>query len=347
MHREGAMKTSTFVLRRTAYAILTLFGLSILVFIIARVLPGDPARMAAGPRAPGWVVEQIRQQLGLNKPLYEQYFSWLFNLFHGDLGYSLYSQRNVSADVLEFLPASLELVFLAAIFEVVGAFTLGIIGGSYSNKWPDTILRIISYVGIAIPSFVLAIVLQLVFTWYIPIFPTFGRLSTDVLSPQRITGFISIDSLITGRLDALGNLGWHLVLPAFAVCAGGMLQDARIIRSGMVENQSKDYITMAVSKGMPTNLIRFRYLLKPSIIPAITVMGMDIASILANAFLVERIFNYPGFSKYGITVMLAKDLNGIVAVVLVVGIIFTIANILADIIVGYVDPRIRLMERGD
>ena len=172
-----------------------------------------------------------------------------------------------------------------------------------------------------------------------------GNLS--VTAPTRITGMITLDSLITGRFDAFVNVLWHMVLPAFALCLGGMMQDARIVRSGMVENQDKDYITMAKCQGLPERQVMFKYLLKPSIIPAITVMGMDIAALLSNAFLVETVFAWPGFSKLGITLMLNKDLNGIVAMVLIIGVMYAIINIVTDIIVASVDPRIRLMEKGE
>ena len=341
------MKFSSYIARRIVYVIFTLIGLSVLVFVIARVLPGDPARMAAGPRAPEWVIEQLRRQLRLDKPLYEQYLYWLGDVFRGDLGFSIVTRRSVTIDVLEYLPASLELIFLAAIFEMVGAFTLGVLAGRYSYKWPDNLVRVFSYVGISIPAFVWAIILLLLFAWMLPLFPTQGLLSYGVTPPPRITGMTTLDSLVTGRFDAFLNVLWHMVLPALALCIGGMMQDARIIRAGMVENKDKDYITMASSQGLPERLIMFKYLLKPSVIPAVTVMGMDIAALLANAFLVEIVYNWPGFSKFGITVMLNKDLNAIVALVLVIGIIYAIMNIVADAMVAYLDPRIRLMERGE
>lgn len=341
------MRLSTYVAKRTVYVIFTLIGLSILVFVLARVLPGDPARMAAGPRAPEWVREQLREQLRLDKPLYEQYFYWLIDVSRGDLGFSVVTRRSVSTDVLEYLPASLELISLAAIFEVAGAFILGVLAGRYSYKWPDNLVRLSSYIGISIPAFVWAIILQLVFAWWLPLFPSQGVFSPGVDPPLAITGMTLLDSLITGRVDAFLNVLWHMVLPALALCMGGMMQDARIIRAGMVENQDKDYITMASSQGLPERLIMFKYLLKPSMIPAVTVMGMDIAALLANAFLVETVYNWPGFSKFGITVMMNKDLNAIVALVLVIGIIYAIANIAVDAIVAYLDPRIRLMERGE
>jgi peptide/nickel transport system permease protein len=224
---------------------------------------------------------------------------------------------------LEYLPASLELIFLAAIFSLIGSFALGIVAGRYSYKWPDNVVRLASYIGISVPSFVLAIIFQLVFGWWLKWFPIQGP------------GTNFVDEL------------YHMVLPALALCLGGMLQDARIIRSGMVENKDKDYIAMATAQGMPERTITFKYLLKPSVIPAVTIMGLDIAALLANAFLVETVFNWPGFSKLGIRYMLNKDLNGIIALVLVIGVIYAIANIVVDVVVAYLDPRIRLMERGE
>lgn len=341
------MRLSTYILKRTVYIVFSLIGLSILVFVLARVLPGDPARMAAGPRAPELVVDQLRKQLRLDKPLYEQYIYWLQDVLHGDLGYSLVTRRSLSVDVLEYLPTSLELIFLAAVFEIVGSFTLGVIAGRYSYKWPDNMVRVSSYVGISIPAFVMGIIFQLVFAWWLKWFPAQGMLSVGIERPPTITGMVTLDSLMTGRVDVFLNVLWHMVLPALALCMGGMLQDARIIRSGMVENKDKDYISMVTSQGLPERLIMFKYLLKPSMIPAVTVMGLDIAALLGNAFLVEIVYNWPGFSKFGINVMLNKDLNAIVALVLVIGIIYAIANIVVDVVVAYLDPRIRLMERGE
>ena len=198
------MRLSTYILKRTGYIVFSLIGLSILVFALARVLPGDPARMAAGPRASESVVEQIRKQLRFDRPIYEQYFYWVNDLLHGDLGYSLVTRRSITTDVLEYLPVSLELIFLAAVFEVAGAFLLGVIAGRYSYKWPDNIVRVFPYVGISIPVFVMAIVFQLLFTWNIKIFPTSGMLSQGLERPPVVTGMVTLDSLIAGRLTCSG-----------------------------------------------------------------------------------------------------------------------------------------------
>ncbi len=338
---------SNYILKRSISMIFVLFGLSILIFTIARVMPGDPARLALGPRASEAAVEALRKQLHLDQPLVIQYLYWLKDALQGHLGQSLYTHRDVAQDIIEFLPATLELIFFAAIFNIIGAITLGVLSGRYAGKLPDHIVRIFAYIGVAVPSFVFAIIFQLIFAYYFDILPAYGRISETVVPPPRITGFITFDSLITGNLTAFVDALKHLLLPALALSIGTMAQEARITRSSIVENINKEYITNAQSHGLPEKLIMFKYLLKPSLIPTVAIMGLDMASLIANAFLVEIVFNWPGFSRYGINVMLRKDLNAIVGVVLVTGLIFAIVNIIVDIITAYLDPRIRHMEKGE
>ena len=336
-----------YITKRVGYIVFSLFGLSLLVFVLARVLPGDPARMVAGPHAPEYVVERIRHQLNLDKPLLVQYVLWLKKVLHGDFGYSLYTKHSVTLDILNYLPNSLELIGVAVLIQVVGAFILGVTSGWWAYRWPDNIVRGFAYIGISIPAFVWAIIFQLIFGWWLGWFPVQGMYSEGVTPPPRITGFHLIDALITGNFAAFKDELWHIFLPALALAMGPMAQDARIIRAGMIDNLNKDYISLVRSHGLPDRVVMFKYLLKPSIIPAVTVMGMDAAALLGNAFLVEIVYNWPGFSAYGIEAMLRKDLNAIVAVVLIIGVIYAIANILVDIAVAYLDPRIRYMERGE
>ena len=340
------MRMSTFVLKRLSYTVFVLFGLSILIFIIARVLPGDPARLALGPRAPDWAVENLRQQLRLNEPLYIQYFYWVRDALSGSLGVSLVTRRDVMVDIQEFLPATLELIVLAALLDVVLSIPIGMLAGRRANSWFDNVVRILSYVGVAVPAFVVAIIFILVFGYMLHIAPSIGRISPNIAAPPTITGFMTIDSLISGNMIAFFDVVAHLILPALALSLGLIAQEARITRSSVVENLNKDYILSTISHGVPERLLTLKYLLKPSLIPTVSVMGLDMASLIGNAFLVELIFNWPGVSRYGITAMLRKDLNAIVAVVMIAGIIFAIANIAVDLIVAYLDPRIRMIEKA-
>ena len=329
------------------YSVISLIGLSILIFVIARVLPGDPARLALGPRAPQAAVDSLRAALHLNDPIYLQYFYWVQGILSGNWGIALFTQRNVLTDVQEFLPSTVELILAAAIIDLVIAVPLGLVAGRYANSAVDNGVRILSYVGIAIPSFVVAVLLQLSFGYGTHLFPVIGRLSASTNPPPTITGLYTIDSLLTGNFGTFADTIWHLILPAFALALGPIAQEARIMRSAVVENMRTDYTLSEISHGLPERTISLKYLMKPSLIPTITIYALDISASIGNAFLIELIFNWPGFSKYGLTAMLSKDLNAIVAVVIVAGIMFAVANILVDLVVGYLDPRIRLKGRSE
>lgn len=332
--------------RRFLYSILVLFGLSILIFTLARLLPGDPARLALGPRAPEDVVQRYREQLHLDQPIYIQYFYWLNDVIHFSLGQSLVTFRDVSDDIREFLPATLELILFSGIILVIGALILGVISGRRPGSIVDNAMRLFAYVGISIPSFVWAIIFQLVFAYWLNLLPAVGRISDNVIPPPRVTGFMTIDSLLAGNLPAFIDSIEHLILPATALAIGPIAQDARILRANLIENIGKDYVLNFKSHGIPETTIYFKYALKPSLIPVIAVMGLDIASLLGNAFLVELIFNWPGLSRYGINAMLRKDLNAIVGVTLVIGVVFIIANLIVDLIIYYLDPRIKYREKS-
>jgi len=334
-----------FIFKRFIYSIFVLFALSILIFTLARLLPGDPARLALGPRAPEDVVQRYREQLHLDKPIYIQYFYWLNDVIHLSLGRSLVTFRDVSEDIYEFLPATLELILFSGIIIVIGALTLGVISGRKPGSTVDNAMRLFAYVGISIPAFVWAIILQLIFAYWLNVLPAMGRISSGIPSPPRITGFMTIDSLLTGNLVAFIDSIEHLILPATALAIGPLAQDARILRANLIENIGKDYVLNFKSHGIPESTIYFKYALKPSLIPVIAVMGLDIASLLGNAFLVELIFNWPGLSRYGINAMLRKDLNAIVGVTLVIGLVFIIANLIVDLIIYRLDPRIKYHEK--
>ena len=335
------MKLSSFLLKRLLLSIFVIFGLSIVIFIIARIVPGDPARMALGPRAPEEVVQRLRQEMYLDKPLMVQYFYWIRGVFSGDFGHSLISRRAVSEDIKEYLPATMELVIFAGILMAIFAVLLGTLAARYKDTWVDSLIRILSYLGVSIPAFVAATIFMLLFVYYWPILPVLGRLSSGIIPPARLTGLLTLDSLIQGNFVAFWDAFKHLILPSVALSLGALFQEARITRSSMVDNMRKDFLSAERGYGIPERVIMFKYLLKPSLIPTVSMMGLDFASLFANAFLVERIFNWPGISRYGISAMMSKDLSAISAVIIVFGAIFVVANIIVDIIVAFLDPRVR------
>ncbi|MEL7563491.1 MAG: ABC transporter permease [Dehalobacterium sp.] len=336
------MSNRYFILKRLAWSLFVLFGLSVLIFIVARVIPGDPARMALGPRAPQWAIDNMIKELHLNEPLYVQYWLWLKGVFTGDLGVSLVTRRPVLEDILEFLPATLEIIILAAVIETVGGILLGALSARYSGSWFDSVVRVIAYLGVVTPAFVWAIIFVLIFGYVWPILPIIGRIDPGISTPPVITGLMTIDSLLVGNFAAFISVLKHLILPSFALAMGGMAQAARITRSSMSENLGRDYVGAEVAAGIPMRMVILKYVLRPSLIPTVSIIALDIAAMLGNAFLVEVVFNYPGISRYGINAMLTKDLNAIVSVIMVIGLAFVLVNILVDIIVSYLDPRIRL-----
>jgi len=331
-----------FLVRRIIYSVFVLLGLSIVIFVIARIMPGDPARMAVGARAPQWVVDRIREQMHLNEPLTVQYGYWLRDALRGDFGLSLVTQRPVTNDIKEFFPASLELVLLAGLLSAAGGIGLGTLSARYKDTWVDNIVRLFSYAGVVTPSYIFAIFFVLLFGWTLKWFPIIGRLSEEIAKPPVVTGLVTVDALLAGQFGTFLDALRHLVLPALSLAMGPIAQEARITRSTMADNLSKDYIASARALGVPERIVMGRFLLKPSLIPTVSILGLDIAATFSVAFLVELIFNWPGLARYGMQSMMHKDLNAISAVILVLGAIFVTVNIIVDIIVAWLDPRIRL-----
>jgi len=340
------VKTAILILKRLAWSVFVIFGLSVLIFTVARVIPGDPATMALGPRATKEALETLRVEMHLNEPLPVQYGLWLKDALQGDLGQSTQTKRAVTEDLSEFLPATLELVILAAILEIIIGILLGALSARHAGTGFDNGVRIVSYLGIATPSFVWGIIFMLLFGFLWPILPIMGRLDAGIYPPVAATGFMTIDSLIAGNFSAFWDAFKHLIMPATALSLAGIAQAARITRSSMFENLGKDYVGSEIASGVPVRRVIMRYVLRPSATPTVSIIALDIASMLGNAFLVELIFNYPGLSRYGVNAILNKDLNAIVAVVLVIGLTFAIVNILVDIITAFLDPRIRLQGGG-
>ena len=336
------MNFKRYLLRRLLLAVVVLFGLSIVIFSISRIMPGDVATMALGSTATEEAKETYRVANHLYDPLPKQYLYWIGGVLHGDFGTSTSTNRPVSTDVSEFLPATLELVVMAAIMLVLLSILLGVLAAKYRDTIIDGIVRVLSYIGVAMPSFVIATLLVLLFGHVWQVIPVLGRLSYGIAAPPSVTGFYTIDALLAGQFSVFWNAFLHLLVPAFALALGGLCQEARIVRNSMTENAGKDYLSAMRGYGVPEGKILRKYQLKPSLIPAVSCMGMDIASLMGNAFLIETIFNWPGISRYGLSSMLSKDLNAIAAVLLVFGAIFIIVNIVVDLIVACLDPRIRL-----
>jgi len=337
-----------FIIRRTFHSAFVLFGLSIVIFAISRVVPGDPARMALGYQAPEAVVERLRIRMHYHDPIFVQYFYWIRDASSGDFGESILTRRPVLDDVKQTYPATLELAIYGGLFMIFGAVTLGTISAHNKDSWIDNVVRVFAYLGVVTPPFVFGVIFVLVFGFWLGWLPTIGRSDPVLVLPPKVTGLLTIDSLLVGNMVLFVDAVKHLAGPSIAMAMGGMAQGARLTRSTMSDNMSKDYIAAARALGIHERTILWRFLLKPSLIPTVSILGLDIAAIIGNAFLLEVIYNWPGISRYAIRAMQAKDLNAISGTVLMLGLTFIVFNITVDVIVGILDPRTRLTaQRGE
>ncbi len=336
----------TYIARRLFSSIVVLIGVSILVFVIARVIPGDPARIALGPMASQESIKNLRFELYLDRPLPLQYLEFVRRLLKGDLGTSLYTRRAVTADLEQFFPATLELVLASGLLMVVFGLPLGVLAARYRNRLPDNVARVFAILGVVTPNFVWAIFLILMFAYWVAILPVAGQQSDTFLLPKKITGFLMLDSILTGQWAMFWDALRHLILPAAALAFAGLGQTARLTRANMLDSYGKPYIEMARAFGISELEIATKYALRPALIPTLTILGLDFAAMLGGAFLVEAVFNWPGMARYAVQAILHKDLNAIVGTTLVIAVFFLLVNIVVDLIVGYVNPRIRFHEEA-
>ncbi len=339
------MEFLLFLVRRALWSLLVLFGLSVVIFTIARGMPGDPVRLALGPRASNEQVEQFRQSLGFDKPLIQQYGIYVSGLASGDLGLSLLTKRPVSDDIRETFAATFELVLATITIAFVFGVPLGVAAARWKDRWPDNLVRLIAIFCAVTPSFFLALVLQILAGYVLHILPTTGRLPPGMGFNADMTGLVTVDALLHGRLDVFGGGLRYLLLPSLALSAATMGQIARITRSSMIDVASQDYIEASRAFGIPERVRVFKYMLRPSFVPPLTISGLEFASLIGNAFVVELVFAWPGMAAYGVRTIMQKDLNAVMGVVIVSGVFFVIVNLLIDVLVGIVDPRIRIRGR--
>lgn len=339
------MEFLAFLVRRVLWSLLVLVGLSIVIFAIARIVPGDPARMALGPTATAEQVADLRADLGLDRPIVEQYGRFIAGLARGDLGRSLLNERPVASDIRDTFAATFELVLFTIMLAFAFGVPLGVAAARWKDRWPDNLVRVFAIFCAVTPSFFLALLLQILAGYVLHILPTTGRLPPSMDFAADITGIVTIDGLLRGRLDVVLEGLRYLLLPSIALAAATMGQIARITRSSMIDVASQDYIEASRAFGVPERVRVFKYMLRPSFVPPLTIMGLEFASLIGNAFVVELVFAWPGMAAYGIRTILQKDLNAIMGVVMVSGVFFVLVNLLIDVLVGFVDPRVRIRGR--
>ena len=329
-----------FILRRALSAIPSLFGLMIVTFLLIRMVPADPAAALAGDNATPQQIAEIRHQYGFDRPIYEQLALYVGQVFRFDFGESEYSHRPVGVDIAQRLPATLELTFAALFIAIAIGIPLGVVAGVNHNRWPDFTLRLFSITGVALAAFWVAIMLQLLFSMQLDWLPLRGRTSAGAVLPPEITGSLLVDSLIAGKLGVFWDALRHLIMPAVTLCLGPLATIARFTRAGVLETMQKDFVLYERAVGYPRRRLVWIYVLRNSVIAAVTQIGLLFGALIAGAVVVESIFDWPGIGNYAVQAILTADYKVMLAVTLLIGVVYTVVNILTDLVHGLLDPRL-------
>jgi ABC-type dipeptide/oligopeptide/nickel transport system permease component len=326
-----------FFLKRIAYFIPTLLGLLILVFLISRVIPGDPAALVAGETATADQVKAIRTQLGFDRPFYVQFGVYVRQLVTGDLGKSLYSGRRVSQDLFERFPATLELTLAAMFISVLVGIPLGILSALKRNSLLDHLVRGFTVSGLAIASFWLGIMLQLFASMWLGITPLGSRIG--VPAPRLITGLFVLDAALTLNGAALLSSLKHLLLPALTLSFASLATLARFTRSGVLDVIQKDFILYERAMGLPPRIVVCKYVLRNALISTVTQVGLLFGLLLAGAVVIEAVFDWPGLGLYAYQSIVLSDYQAILGVTLLSGFVYVTVNLAVDLVLTLVDPR--------
>jgi peptide/nickel transport system permease protein len=330
----------SYTIRRLGQLVPVLFGMSIIVFAIIHLIPGDPAQVILGEKANPQSLAQLRMQLGLNDPIYIQYFHYIWQLFHGDLGSSLVTGRPISQDIFTYLAATGELTIFAMVFAIVIGVNAGIISAWKRNTWMDYVAMVVALVGVSMPIFWLGLLEQWLFALKLHWLPVLGR--TNPRDPvTAITHFYLIDTLLQGNMVQFWSVCGHLILPGVALGTIPMAIIARMCRSSMLEVLGHDYIRTARAKGLSEFWVVYKHGLKSSFAPVLTVIGLQLGSLLGGAILTETIFGWPGVGLYMYNAIGYRDYPVIQSGILILATIFVVVNLVVDLLYAILDPRIR------
>jgi peptide/nickel transport system permease protein len=285
-------------------------------------------------------VAQIRHQFGLDLPIWTQYLQYVGGLLHGDFGYSLTSHRPVGADLHDYLPATVELTLGAIMMILAVGIPLGVISAVWQGSIVDHIGRAVSITGVALPAFWLGLMAQLVLFDQLGWFPAGGRLDPNTVPPLHMTGLYTVDSLLSGRVGLFVESLWYLLLPAAVLGYGSLAVLTRQVRASMLETMAQDYVRTARAKGLRALTVIARHALRNALLPATTVMGLQVGFLLGGALLVEDVFAWPGIGRYATEATLSLDYNAIMGVTLIAALIYVVVNLLVDMLYMVLDPRI-------
>lgn len=333
-----------YIIKRLLLGAMVLMGVVVITFFLARIIPSNPAAQWVGPRATQEQIDQATIDLGLDKPLYVQFGKYIQALTKGDLGKSLRSKQPVSTELAAFLPPTIELIIFSTILAILIGIPLGLNAAKRRDQALDHFCRFFSVGAVSLPTFWVALFLQLIFFSILGILPLGGQMDTKIkllYTVQDRTGFLLLDSILSGNWIVAKDVFRHMILPAVTIALYPIGLVARMTRSALLEILSEDYIKAARSYGIKERIVLWNYALKNSLGTTVTVLALSIGYTLVNTFLVEAIFSWPGIGRYIATAVVALDYPAIIGVTLVSAFAYIMLNLFADIIIA-LDPRVRV-----
>ncbi|MGI9145630.1 MAG: ABC transporter permease [Chloroflexota bacterium] len=331
------------VVRRVLWMVPLMLGMTLIAFVVSHSVPADPVAAHLGQRSmeDPVIVAAFRAQWGLDKPLPEQYLTYLRNLVQGNLGMSIRTHMPVSDDLSRYLPASAELAIVATVVGIALGIPFGVASAVRRNHWLDHVVRGVSLLGVSSPVFWLGLIALYVFYFRLGWFSGPGRLDIGLPEPTHLTGMYTVDSLLTGNWAALGSSVRHLVLPGMVLASVYLGLVTRMTRSTMLEVLATDYVRTARGKGLSLRAVIYRHALRNALIPTITVLGLAFGDILAGTVLTETIFSWPGIGRYAYQSAVTLDFPAIMGVSLLIAGVFITVNLLTDLAYVFFDPRLR------
>ena len=329
------------VLTRLLSALPNLLGVVVITFILTRALPGDPAAYFAGAAATQEAIAQVRSQLGLDKPLLEQFFLYVAGLAHGDMGLSLTTGQPVAQELLARLPASLEMVLLALLLACAIALPLGVLAATRPGSWIDQLCRLLTTAGVSLPTFFTGLLLAYVFYFLLGCAPApLGRLDPMFSPPPTITGLYLVDAALAGDPAMWWASLKQLILPVLTMAIFVLAPIARMTRASMLSVLSADFIRTARASGLSSTTVLVTYALRNALLPVVTTLGMVFGFMLGSSVIVEKVFGWPGVGSYAIDALTASDYAPVQGFVLAMGVLFVLLNLLVDLLYGLIDPRV-------
>ncbi|WP_327636714.1 ABC transporter permease [Kribbella sp. NBC_00482] len=329
------------VLRRVAAMLPALIGVVVCIFVLTRVLPGDPARTLAGDQADPSVVAKIRTDMGLDRPLHIQLVRYFSDLLHGNLGFAWHTGHSVASDFASRLPATVELALVALVIALLAGVPLGVISATRRDRPVDHAGRVFSLLGASMPLFWLGLMVIVVFYNKLGWAPApLGRVAEGINPPTGITGLYLVDSLLTGDVVAFRSALSHIIWPALCLATGSTAIIARMTRSAMLEVIGQDYVRTAVSKGLKPSVVTLKHALRNAAPVIVTISGLQFGQLMGGAVITETVFTWPGIGSYVVQSVLATDYAPVQAFTLVAAVVYLAANLVVDLVNARLDPRI-------